>query len=78
MDLQELDAIYRRTTSALVAFDRFPYQARISERAGVAIGQWLDATRTEVLGIHNQLYAVIQAERRRVRDGHRNVTAGNV
>lgn len=78
MDIQELDAIYRLTTSALVAFDRFPYPCRIGERDRSAVGRWLDATRLKVLGIHNHLYAVIQAERRRAQDGHRNPPAGNL
>ena len=78
MDLQELDAIYRLTTEVLVSFDRFPYPARIGERDREAVGKWLDARRLEVLGIHNHLYAVIQAERGKMRDGYRNVTAGNI
>jgi ABC-type enterochelin transport system ATPase subunit len=68
MDIQELDAIYRLTTSALVAFDRFPYPCRIGKRDRSAVGKWLDSTWLEVLGIHNHLYAVIQAERERCRD----------
>lgn len=78
MDIQELDAIYRLTGNVLAALEEFPCPRRIGERDRSAVGKWLDSRRCEVLGIYNHLYAVIQAERRRAQDGHRNPPAGNL